>query len=62
MAQIASKFEAGVEAMRLVAIDRVNAWHKGAKWIDQQSVSVDEVHQLLNAIAGDIQIASVSET
>jgi hypothetical protein len=54
----ASHFEAGVEAMRLVAVDRVNEWHK-AKWNDQESLSIAEVHQLLNCVSADIQIAAV---
>jgi hypothetical protein len=61
MVEKGSKFEAGVESMRQVAIEKVAAWHV-AKWNDQPSLSPDEVHNLLNAIVGDIRVASVPGT
>ena len=61
MAEVASKFQAGVEAMRSAAIARVNAWHR-AKWNDQNFLSPAEVHQLLIDIVEDIWIATVQGT
>lgn len=52
------QFTAGAEAMRKRAIEKVTAWHV-AGWTKQEFVSIYEVHQLINLIAEDIQIASL---
>lgn len=60
MAEDTSKFEAGVEAMRVVAVEKAAAWHL-AKWNEQAGLSQSEVHDLINAIIADIGIANIQE-
>ena len=55
------KFDAGVEAMRRSAIDRLESWQSG-DWTEKPSLTADEVHELINDVADDIRIAVVSET
>ena len=56
----AEQIKKGVEEMRRIALSKVESWHEG-KWTDQETVSAADVHLMLNAIAGDIEIAGVEE-
>ena len=58
MAGVASKFDTGVEAMRQKAVDCVEAWHHSVE-TDKLSMTNAEVHELINAIAGDIRVVKV---
>lgn len=54
-------FANGVEAMRASVIAKIESW-QNAQWSSRDSLSQAEVHELLNAIADDIRIATVVET
>ena len=58
MVEEASKFDAGVEAMRQAAIDRVVPYHHSVQ-TDKPSMTNAEVHELIDAIADDIRVAKV---
>ena len=54
-------FNRGVEAFRVRAIEIVSSWHH-AKWAqdwDKKPMSKEDIHLLLNAIDGDLNIATV---
>lgn len=58
MANVATQFETGVEAMRIVAVNRVSAWHHSVE-TDKPSMTNAEIHDLINAITDDIRLAKV---
>lgn len=56
--ETASKFEAGVEAMRERAIEQAASWHQ-AQWTEKPMLTAAEVHELINGICGEIRVATV---
>lgn len=59
MAEVDSKYEAGVEEMRLEAIYAVEEWHKSPEGLDKETFTNAEVHNIISALAEDIRNAKV---